>query len=50
MFDNFGDESGELSDAVNVVLADFDTGKYFYALFILPILTSLSSYPGTRRP
>ncbi|KAI5898764.1 kinase-like protein [Schizophyllum commune H4-8] len=25
MFDNFGDESGELSDAVNVVLADFDT-------------------------
>lgn len=29
MFDNFGDESGELSDAVNVVLADFDTGKYF---------------------
>ncbi|KAL1729821.1 kinase-like domain-containing protein [Schizophyllum commune] len=25
MFDNFGDESGVLSDAVNVVLADFDT-------------------------
>ncbi|KAI5833767.1 kinase-like protein [Schizophyllum commune Tattone D] len=25
MFDNFGDESGELSDAVNVVLTDFDT-------------------------
>ena len=50
MFDNFGDESGELSDQVNVVLADFDTGKYVYTLFIHFILIYPYSRTRTRGP